>query len=298
MGMIVVKLMGGLGNQMFQYALGKSLANKLHYPLFLDVDFLLDRTYKKDFVYRDFDLDIFKIPSFNFFDSKAKKQFQRSHHFFPFFKLDVKNIMEESFAFDANLHSLHADKIYLDGYWQSYRYFDMIASEVREDFEIKQSLTSIQHELFQKINSSTSICINFRRTDFVTIPSAIQTHGTPSMEYYHKAIQLLEEKLGNDMSIFVFSDDIDWCQRNFKSKHPTFYVGHDLYKGDRFSAYLKLMIACKHFIIPNSTFAWWAAWLANNEDKVVITPKQWFIDPILQSQSYDLRPENWIKLTI
>ena len=75
-----------------------------------------------------------------------------------------------------------------------------------------------------------------------------------------------------------------------------FFVSHDLYKGERFSAYLQLMTLCKHFIIPNSTFGWWAAWLATNEDKMVVTPKQWFSDPILQSQTYDLRPTSWIMI--
>ena len=295
MGMVIVKLMGGLGNQMFQYAFGRALALQLGHSLYLDVDFLLDRNERKDFVFRDFDLDIMHIASYSLFDSEAKIEFNR-YSLFPFIKRKTQIIQETSFSYDSSLSQLTGERIYLDGYWQSYRYFESIAHTIREEFKVKQVLTEAQERLLLKIKSSTSVCVNFRRTDFVTIPSAIQTHGVPPMAYYEKALQELSNKIGGGLEIFVFSDDIAWCKEHFKCNYPTFFVEHSLYKGDRFAAYLQLMTTCKHFVIPNSTFAWWAAWLSNSPDKIVITPERWFVEDTLQLQTNDLRPSNWISL--
>ena len=96
----------------------------------------------------------------------------------------------------------------------------------------------------------------------------------------------------------MFSDDIEWCKEHFKVDETIHFVTHQEYKGDRFSAYLQLMTCCKHFIIPNSTFGWWAAWLASNENKIVITPELWFLDQTLQSQTHDLRPKDWITIAV
>ncbi|MEM7514287.1 MAG: alpha-1,2-fucosyltransferase, partial [Bacteroidota bacterium] len=92
-------------------------------------------------------------------------------------------------------------------------------------------------------------------------------------EYYDKAIAYFQEEVDNP-EIFVFSDDIEWCKENLQYKLPLTFVGHE-YKGKRFGKYLYLMSLCKHFIIPNSTFGWWAAWLSRNEQKKVVMPKPW-----------------------
>lgn len=290
--MIVVKLKGGLGNQMFQYAFGRALATELKKELVIDLEFLLDRSPKQNFIFRDFDLDLFHLKKYSVLNDQKKKKFYKSSIF------NKKPVFfnEISFNFQDFSSVLTGKKIYIDGYWQSYKYFQKIENELRKEFTFKIPLTEDQQLLKSKIQSSTSVCINFRRTDFVTITSAIQTHGIPSIEYYHKALELLQQKIGNELELFVFSDDIPWCEKNFKTPFSTFFVSHNQYKGERFSAYLQLMKSCKHFIIPNSTFAWWAAWLGESHDKIVITPENWFADKTLQSQTQDLRPESWICL--
>jgi hypothetical protein len=293
--MIVVKLMGGLGNQMFQYAFGKSLAYKLRKELYLDLDFLLDRTKRDNFVYRDFDLDIFKLSDYKIFDSNSKKEFYKSS-LFNFRKTRPIIYKEKGFAYDSEYLSLKSNKIYIEGYWQSYKYFESIKEEIKNDFSFKNSLTDIQLELSDKLNQTESVCINFRRTDFVSIPSAIKTHGVPTLDYYYKSLDFLQEKLSTELKLYVFSDDIEWCKSNFNPAQEIQFIDHENYKGDRFSSYLQLMSQCKHFIIPNSTFAWWGAWLSSNSNKVVITPDRWFADDDLQSQTNDLRPQNWITL--
>ena len=292
--MIVVKLMGGLGNQLFQYANGRCLATQWNTELVLHLDFLLDRTERENFVFRDFDLDLFQLKPYKIFDSSIKEKFYRKSIFTKTF-IEFK---EQAFNFTKLPNYFKNRNLYLDGYWQSFKYFEEIATELRNELDFSLPLTDEQLKLSEKIKNNNSICVNFRRTDFVSIPSAIQTHGVPSLDYYYKAIELIKEKIGDEIEIFVFSDDIEWCREHFKVNDPTYFVSHHLYKGERFSAYLQLMTMCKHFVIPNSTFGWWAAWLARNENKLVITPEKWFLDQELQSQTQDLRLKDWITISI
>lgn len=284
--------MGGLGNQLFQYAFGRCLTAQWNTDLILDVDFLLDRTDRENFVFRDFDLDLFQLKPYRLFDDSTKNLFYKKS----IFKKRIVEVKEEGFNFTEISSKYNYSNVYLNGYWQSFKYFYPIASELRNELQFSRSLTEEQSELSEKIKHCTSICVNFRRTDFVTIPSAIQTHGVPTLDYYYKALELVKNKVGNNIEIFVFSDDIEWCKEHFDVDETIHFVSHSLYKGERFSSYLQLMTFCKHFIIPNSTFGWWAAWLANNENKIVVTPEQWFVDKKLQSQTQDLIPENWIKI--
>ncbi len=285
--------MGGLGNQMFQYAFGRTLAIKLNKKLVLDVDFLLDRTPRSNFVFRDFDLDIFRLDTFDFFEEKLKEKFHKKR----LFSRGKIDLIEHGFNHQDFGQLSKSYRYYIDGYWQSYKYFDEISDVIKNEFRFKESLNFKQKDLLNRIQRSTSICINFRRADFVSIDSAIQTHGTPSISYYHNALLFLTENIGKDIELFIFSDDVEWCKANFKTNYPMFFVDHQTYKGDRFSAYLNLMTNCKHFIIPNSTFAWWGAWLSSNPSKCVITPEKWFADEKIQSQTQDLRPSSWLMLS-
>ena len=292
--MVVVKLMGGLGNQLFQYAYGRCLSTRFNKELVLDVDFLLDRNDRKNFVYRDFDLDLFQLKSYGFFDSSTKSKFNKKS----IYKKPPLEIKEQCFSFSQITTNINKRNVYLDGYWQSFKYFDSIVLELRKELKFSIPLSEEQLLLGEKIKQGNSICVNFRRTDFVTVPTAIQTHGVPSLDYYYKALELVKNEVGEDIKIFVFSDDIQWCKEHFKIDESIHFVSHALYKGERYSAYLQLMTFCKHFIIPNSTFGWWAAWLAKYEDKMVITPEQWFLDKDLQSQTKDLRPTDWITIAL
>lgn len=290
--MIVLKLMGGLGNQLFQYAYGRSLATEMNTELVLDLNFLLDRTARENFVFRDFDLDLFDLKPYSLFDEDRKRKFFRKS----IFSSTPLVVTENGFQFSPIITKLKKGKVYLDGYWQSHKYFSSISKSLKLELQFKNSLTPVQFSLSEKINQCMSVCINFRRTDFVTITSAAQTHGIPSMAYYNNALGYLKDRIGDTIEVFVFSDDIAWCEKNFKIDFPTHFVSHELYKGERFSSYLQLMSQCKHFIIPNSTFGWWAAWLSDFNDKIVITPEQWFQDSNLQAQTFDLRPEDWVTL--
>jgi len=291
--MIIVKLMGGLGNQMFQYAFGRSLSLKKGVPLKLDLSFLLDRTPVKNFVFRDYDLTIFKcMPEIANHVEKTSiltDSFLLSNkHFNKILPVTKRRYYtEKSFEYDANSQKID-DNTYLEGYWQSYKYFSEFEDVIRKDFSFNHKFTEKEEAVNQKIKSTNSVCVNVRRTDFLVNSH----HGVCNEEYFKNGINSIEQ-FETDLEIFVFSDDMDWCRENLKFNHKTFFVGHE-YAGDKFQSYLSLMTNCKHFIIPNSSFGWWAAWLASHKKKIVITPKKWFGN--VKRNTNDLIPANWIRL--
>jgi hypothetical protein len=127
-----------------------------------------------------------------------------------------------------------------------------------------------------------------RRGDFVNA----KIHGTLGMEYYGTATKLIREKVLNPV-FYIFSDDIDWCKKNILLQDPVLYIGNE-FASEKARGHLSLMTACKHFIIPNSSFGWWAAWLSKNVEKTVIAPKTWFHNSDWDTK--DILPKNWIKL--
>lgn len=292
--MIIVKLMGGLGNQMFQYAAGRALSLHHQCILKIDLNFLLDRRPREQgFVYRDYDLGIFNIDPAIANEQEIKKLIGepgrkktdkiiaallgRKHNFFK----------EPSFNFYPNFFQL-VMPVYLEGYWQSEKYFQRYEQQIRKDFTFRYIPSQAIQLMAEKIQRTRSVCVNVRRGDFVTNP----LHGTASIEYYRHAAKNIESRIASP-EYFVFSDDIEWCKVNLSFSAPVHFISHE-YAGNKFSDYLYLMTCCSHFIIPNSSFAWWAAWLNNNPDKIIIAPKKWFNKGPKDTQ--DLIPESWITL--
>lgn len=291
--MVIVKLMGGLGNQMFQYAAGKALATRHNTGFKLDVEFLLDRTPRENFVFRDYDLDIFSMTPEIASKKDTEKYLQASsgklnevvtlvrRKVFPY-----RKFYEPHFHFAPEFFDMPKD-CYLEGYWQSPKYFESIESEIRRDFSFRESIMDISAPLANQIQNSASVCINVRRADFLTN----NFHGVCDMKYFAPAVDIIASKVA-DPHFFIFSDDPQWCIDNFKLSYPTTFVGHE-HAGKKFSNYLQLLSLCKHFIIPNSSFAWWAVWLGN-KDGLVIAPKTWFTDGNWDAK--DLVPGSWIRL--
>jgi|APGre2960657404_1045060.scaffolds.fasta_scaffold05281_4 hypothetical protein len=275
---VVVKLMGGLGNQMFQYAIGKKISLEYDKELILDKTFLLRRDL--DITYRDFDLDIFNI------NNKIVENFVVTNDY---------KVLDEPFNAPNMTNSIKNintnENIYVSGFFQKEYYFKDIRTQILQDFNI-----SIQDDNIKKLESdilsSNSICINVRRGDYVTNQNTNNFHGFHGVEYINKSISEITKKIKNPM-FYIFSDDIDWCVNNLKIDYPHFFVDHT-YKGNKFSSYLKLMSSCKNFIIPNSTFAWWATWLNQNEEKIVYVPNNWFNVNYMNTDG--LIPLNWNKL--
>lgn len=292
--MVIVKLMGGLGNQMFQYAAGRSLSLKNDCPLKLDLSFLLDRLNRPaDFVFRDYDLDIFKL-SVDFSEIEEvnhlkywNKNEKLNRFFNGVFGHKKSYFKQPHFHFDKSFFD-KTSPVYLDGYWQSEKFFEPYASVIRKDFEFKFPLLESSLELADEIKQTNAVCVNVRRADFVTS----DTHGTVSPDYYKTAEKLLNSRF-DSLSWYVFSDDIEWCLENLRFNGRVKYITHE-YAGKKFGNYLQLMTLCKHFIIPNSSFGWWAAWLSENPGKMVIAPEKWFNQGPTDTQ--DIIPEEWYKI--
>jgi hypothetical protein len=295
--MIIVKLVGGLGNQMFQYALGRHLAHLNNTELKLDTSYLLDRRPRPNVVFRDFDLPIFNIKAevasdkevAAFTGSYTSKLRAYWHHRVTSKVFPPKVVRETSPSYDPNILETE-DNSYLVGYWQSEKYFKAIEDTIRADFTFKQPVLRESEPLAQAIRQSNSVCLNVRRTDFVTVPSSSETLGFVGSDYYKRAMANMEENM-TDLHYFVFSDDLEWCKNNLKTRRPLTFVEHD-HAGNKFCNYLQLMTFCKHFIIPNSTFAWWGAWLSKGEGKTVILPVKWFASISVQHSSIHI--DNWI----
>ena len=274
--MIIVRLMGGLGNQMFQYAFGKSLSLKYNRELKIDLSFLTDKNRPPGFVMRDYDLDIFTlIPDFDIPSQYYKVSERKSSY-----DIDLVNYIG-SIPKSIN--------ILIEGYFQSPYYFKDFENQIKNDFNFKDDISFEKNTSFSlllnEILESNSVMVNFRRTDFLTN----NFHGVMGTDYMYRSIDKLE--LVNP-KYFIFSDDIEWCVENINLDNMVF-VDHS-FKGNKFSKYLQLMINCKNFIIPNSTFAWWAAFLSEKSEKKVVCPLKWTQD--LSWDSSDLIPKDWIRV--
>jgi len=297
--MIVVKLRGGLGNQMFQYALGRELQRRNGGQLALDLTLLLDRFPRRGVIFREYNLDIFLVqPRFTLLSRLARR--------LPIPLLYLRGAsalarLEDWAGFhryiqgtvDFREEVLEArGNVYLDGHWQSPKYFAGSEAILRREFQVKKPLSPAGERLAAQMASTDSICVNVRRTDYVTIQASIDVHGFVGEDYYGRGIELIAPRLKNP-HIFVMSDDLEWCRGNLRFEYPTTILGPE-YKGYKFGEELTLMSRCKHFLIPNSTFAWWAAWLSRSQDKTVVCPKDWFRDSKFDSS--DLIPPEWIRI--
>lgn len=292
--MITVRLKGGMGNQMFQYAFGKAMAARLGTSVNFDCSLLLDRARGKEFVYRDYDLDIFNVDAqFSVEPSTLRTLYKlRSSTLSRYIKkwaAKGKPIFKEPhFEVSEQLLTNPVNNQIYDGWWQGHPYFDSITEQLRNDFTFKTGVLPGSAELHNKITATNSICLNVRRTDFLTTPALNATN----LEYFLRGAEHMAT-LVEQPHFFVFSDDVEWCRENIQLPHPVEVVEHS-HKGHKFGNYLQLLAACKHFIIPNSSFAWWAVWLNGNTDKHVIAPKNWFNEGDYDTR--DLVPQNWIRL--
>jgi hypothetical protein len=267
--MIVVKIIGGLGNQMFQYAMGKYLAVKHSTELKLDLSgFKNYKTWK-------FELDNLNVDY---------KKYQKN-----IFKKYVR-IQEKHFHFDLEIMDL-PDNVHIDGYWQSEKYFKSIRDHLLKDFVIKHTINEANQTILDNINSTNSVSLHVRRGDYITNPSASVLHGTCSLEYYNKAIKHITDNIDNP-HFFLFSDDIEWVKSNIQINNQVTAVNINTI--DNGYDDLRLMMNCKHNIIANSSFSWWGAWLNNNPEKIVLSPERWFLTD--EHDAKDIIPKDWIKL--
>lgn len=279
---------------MFQYAAGRALALRSGVPLQLDIYDLLDRTPDANFVHRDCDLGLLMAPLDFASLADLGRAYEKPKSLRRRFALRFRKELLRKNAFKEHEQQFMPELVdakkwhaYLVGYWHDERYFRDAEEVIRQDFSMRGDYES---DLSQPITECESVCLNVRRTDFVELSAERDFRTECGEDFYREAIDRIAEQ-HHDIRIFGFSDDVEWCEASLKMQKPITWVPHSE-AGVKFGRYFWLMRQCKHFIIPNSTFAWWAAWLAENQNKTVICPKHWYSDPSHQSEG--LIPESWI----
>ncbi len=301
--MIIVRLMGGLGNQMFQYAFAYALSQKNKTQLKIDTTLLEDRNSADEIVtHRDLLIDkVFNV-TLNFASIKEIEYFngKKYNHLLGKTYNKVSQALRKPMLVIEKSRGFHSEyltfsnHVCLVGAFQCEKYFKSYDSSIKKLFSFKNPILEISSNLVSEIKTENSVAIHVRRGDYVTSPLYSKTIGTLPINYYLEAIELIHEKIKNPV-FYIFSDDINWCKHNFKSDKYSFCFVDDEQAGAHAANYLQLLTKCKHYIISNSTFSWWGAWLSDNEvDKIVIAPKKWFLDESLDSK--DIVPENWIRL--
>jgi len=272
---ILVKLNGGLGNQLFQYAAGRSLAIRHGTQLILDSSSLEVRNHRV--TQREVELVHFShlgrpaSPRELQYSPWLYRMAPFSHWLTPW-----RTYVEKGLEFNPAFNTL-PDQTCLVGYWQSHRYFSGINNQLMAEFEPIDALSPKSMAVATQIDLSTSVALHIRRGDYVSLASAASFHGALPLSYYMAAVARVRECVV-EPKFFVFSDDQEWCRDNLQLGDLATFVDHN--SGSDSWQDLVLMGRCRHHVIANSSFSWWGAWLADQRwgvpRRLVITPARWF----------------------
>jgi hypothetical protein len=290
--MVIVQLSGGLGNQLFQYATGFAMAKKNQSLLKLDLSSFSNYHLRK-YELKHYAISAGTIKPFPGFVYKSANKLlpvvlRNKITFLPPYGLRIIN--ESSYHVDSTPYQ-NKHGIFLEGYWQSEKYFNDYRITLCREFKLKYPFTGRNAELADILPSENSVSIHIRRGDYISNHVNKKIYSECTTEYYHHAISFMSKKVDNPI-FYIFSDDIAWSKNNLRPDFPTSYIEHN--NTDQGHLDLRLMSLCKHNIIANSSFSWWGAWLNENPGKIVIAPAKWYNDPTLRSD--DLIPENWLTL--
>ncbi len=292
--MLIAHVIGGIGNQMFQYAAIRALSLARQVPFSLDISEFTDYKLHQGFeLERVFDCPI-RIAS-------KEEVFERlDWQYSPFMRrllarpvMSVfrrRNIVfEPHFNHWSGIDDVPADS-YLVGYWQSEKYFREVAQAIRTDFTFKSSLNLRNAEIVEQIKSTNAVSLHVRRGDYLQNPKVRATHGVCQLEYYRLAIQYVAARVQRPV-FFIFSDDMGWVKKNLRIDFHCEYVDHN--QGVESYNDMRLMSLCQHHIIANSSFSWWGAWINSRSDKIVVAPKRWLAGAVNTS---DVLPKEWVSL--
>lgn len=292
--MVISNIIGGLGNQMFQYAAGRALSLERGQSLRLDVSGFAGYALHQGFeLQRVFDCqaeiateaDVRDVLGWQFSSGIRRVLIRpsmavfRRHGF----------VVEPHFHYWPEIKHV-PQNCYLVGYWQSEKYFRDVATDIRADFIFKSPLANRNAELAGQIAQVNAVSLHVRRGDYANSPKTAATHGLCPLDYYRAAIQHIAERVDQPY-FFIFSDDPSWVKENLKIKFPCQYVDHN--QGTASYNDMRLMSMCKYHIIANSSFSWWGAWLNPDPEKIVVAPKKWFAN---DNDVNDLIPQGWVTL--
>ncbi len=280
--MVIVKIKGGLGNQLFQYALGRAVA--LHHKLPLKLDLTIFKTYKLHrYLLDQFAIqadiatenEIIKLKGGNNVFSSALRKAGLAKRKFYFRE-------KRSSYFDASVFKNNV--VYLDGYWQNELYFSNIRELLLPELTSISSMSDVGCAYLECIKNSNSVSLHVRRGNYLNTKNI----NVLDVDYYMKAAEYIRKNLEKP-TFYVFSDDLEWCKNSLGFLDDCIYLDRTKTEIDD----LKLMSFCRHNIIANSSFSWWGAWLNQNPKKTVIAPKGWLLnDP----DSSNVILSDWVKL--
>jgi hypothetical protein len=299
--MIIFNISGGLGNQFFQYAFGRTLSLKHSVPLYLD--------------FGSYDKDINRLPKLGYFntqyqacDGTKKNAYLKVYNaLHPYLKkhyrkdafVKYKTYFTDKIELGYRPNLIKARRGYFDGYWGTQDYFIENADLLKKEFTLKERFkTNEFNDLVEEAKMTHSVALHIRRGDYVQNDKFSKIFNSLSLDYYKNAIDHVSGKDKN-IKLFIFSDDIGWAKSNlsFLAEIDHVFIENQLNSMDFLE--FSLMCQCKHFIMANSTFSWWAAWLGQKSNSIVIAPKNWYSDPSYQKrfQTNNFIPKTWILIS-
>lgn len=313
---VAVRVKGGLGNQMYQYAMARSIQMKTNKNLIIDTSFY------KNYKLWNYGLDIFNLNTDNTVEVNVKYRelfelglildYKLNGYYSDINIMDIEQKLLESKdstvesrlkgyyfenedreqLFNESLLYNKESKIYLDGYFENHKYYEGMEEILRDDFKVIKNINEKAKILLNDIKNENSVCLHVRRGDKAYCKETNEVHGVCSVEYFNNAVEILTSKASN-LKFYIFSDDIEWVKKNIKLENGI-YVDRTMttYNYEDF----ELMKNCKHFIISNSSFSWWAAWLGEFEQKIVIAPQKLYAKEEKNKKSLDWTPDGWIRI--
>lgn len=295
---IIVKLNGGLGNQLFQYAFARGVSSRLKTDFKLDLT-AFGRYYTHDpYLLHRFDIS----PAIAGDLDMCGFVWLRKHHaFFESLYSRIRSsgmdlpwyCRERGFRFDPGVFS-RKGATYFDGFWQSEEYFKHIGDEIREELKLKEPLSEHGREIDASIGTTQAVSLHMRH--YPVEDGALAWHGICSTEYYRQALELVAKRVA-DPHLFVFSDNYPWVRKHLVPIIESRGLPYTLVENDdsKNGEDMILMSHCKHHIIANSSFSWWGAWLNPSADKLVIAPQKWFANAP-KNDTTDLIPKEWVRI--
>ncbi len=291
---ISIRLMGGLGNQMFQYAALRTMMLKYnlkgnislkgitnithnvyclnHFNISKEVQVINSETFKSKINYLLYGF-------YCLFLMKRKCGFKVIKKVQPILNSLGMYCVPDGYV---NLSNSYCNNNVMVGYYQSLKYFDEYKDIIKDELKVTDEVLEKNKVLLKEIKNNNSVCIHIRRGDYVGTK-----HQVCDENYYLKAAEIINKKVKN-AKLYIFSDDLEWVKENIKFKDKVYYVeGNNNYED------LRLMYSCKHFIISNSSFSWWAQYLTDNKKRITIAPQKWFQNG---NQKVDIFENDWIKI--
>lgn len=311
--MIVSKMIGGLGNQLFQYAIGRHLAIRNSTEFKIDVTgfryYKLHKYSLQHFnlaaaIASDDEIDAFRAEQDISLKTKALILVSRLYRGtlgreqgsppLAWKRRDGvprRYVVEGVHRFQPHILEL-PDHSYLDGFWQNELYFKAIESTIRQELTFKTPPTPANAEMAQQVRGNDSVSVHVRRADYLTNATTLAIHGVCGKVYYQRCAAIIRQRVPG-ARFFVFSDDTSWARANLDLGGPTTVV--DLNNADFNYEDIRLMSLCRHHVTANSSFSWWGAWLDPRPDKIVLCPERWFTGA--QYDGSEVVPPGWERVS-